>query len=151
MKLSRLLKIISLFLLLCSCDPTVFWKSLVTWNIENKSETTLVVKTIGGKTGTLIDIDTIFAGEFELLEKMSFNESGNALFQELYKSYNSITVETKEGDVLFDNTVLRDSSLWRLSLQQDVVESFSEYDTWYDYTFTITDEMLEAARKGGGE
>ena len=151
MKLSRLLKIISLFLLLCSCDPTVFWKSLVTWNIENKSETTLVVKTIGGKTGTLIDIDTIFAGEFELLEKMSFNESGNALFQELYKSYNSITVETKEGDVLFDNTVLRDSSLWRLSLQQEVVESFSEYDTWYDYTFTITDEMLEAARKGGGE
>lgn len=151
MKLSRLLKIISLFLLLCSCDPTVFWKSLVTWNIENKSETTLVVKTIGGKTGTLIDIDTIFAGEFELLEKMSFNESGNALFQELYKSYNSITVETKEGDVLFDNTVLRDSSLWRLSLQQDVVESFSEYDTWYDYTFTITDEMLEAASKGGGE
>ncbi|MBO5799423.1 MAG: hypothetical protein J6Q59_08950 [Paludibacteraceae bacterium] len=140
-----------MFLLLCSCDPTVFWKSLVTWNIENKSETTLVVKTIGGKTGTLIDIDTIFAGEFELLEKMSFNESGNALFQELYKSYNSITVETKEGDVLFDNTVLRDSSLWRLSLQQEVVESFSEYDTWYDYTFTITDEMLEAARKGGGE
>ncbi|MEE1542432.1 MAG: hypothetical protein UF067_08190 [Paludibacteraceae bacterium] len=140
-----------MFLLLCSCDPTVFWKSLVTWNIENKSETTLVVKTIGGKTGTLIDIDTIFAGEFELLEKMSFNESGNALFQELYKSYNSITVETKEGDVLFDNTVLRDSSLWRLSLQQDVVESFSEYDTWYDYTFTITDEMLEAASKGGGE
>jgi hypothetical protein len=78
------------------------------------------------------------------------------LFKSPSDEYCSVCIVDERGMCLFSKELLINSN-WSLDVKDgDLIpeidkSSYAKDDTWYDYTFTITDEMLEAARKGGGE
>jgi hypothetical protein len=158
MRLRRLFEIMSnaiIALILTSCDPTVHIENYVTWHIVNNSSETLKVRE-SWLCEDYIEYD-LSPGE-KILEGMEeCDYSDTSLFEGPTQDKCSIGVIDEMGVCCFSDTVLFDKSNWELNIKPaDSISGgdkpgFSEYNTWYDYTFTITDEMLEAARKGGGE
>lgn len=158
MKLRRLFNIITkvelLLLVLTSCDPIDHVDNYVSWSIENRSAENLEIwKFYDG--GNVVE-HSLFAGDDYKLNMEECYDSDTMAFESPIGKWDSVCVADEKGMSFFKKT-LSSKSNWCLSIKSgDSIPDgegpgFSEYDTWYDYTFTITDEMLEAARKGGGE
>ena len=153
MKLKKLLKrMLSplLLVLLMSCDKVETVKFYESWNVVNNSGELLVLETTWD---VYTDYDSLFVGDTIFWAE---KESDSLVCTKdiLADKYKNIIVKNDRGGVIFKSDVFFDENKWFLSVKNgDLVDKsvFIEFDTWYDYTFTITDEMLEAARKGGGE
>lgn len=157
MKSKTLLNVINctlLLLLLASCDRVVHIDSYVTWNIENRSSNKLTIRK-SYSCEKYIEHELLYGENYKLVCN-SYNHSDTSLFKSPSDEYCSVCIVDEGGKCLFSKELLINSN-WSLDVKDgDLIpeidkSSYAKDDTWYDYTFTITDEMLEAARKGGGE
>lgn len=158
MKLKTLLlliKVLALSLIGVSCDGVTVFDSCVSWRLVNESGEELKMRTQESWDCSFSDTILSDSGEFVFCV-FGEKHKDERLFKNPSSEYESISIETIDGIFVLDEKVLFESDRWTLIKKNgDLVpfqrSVFTEYDTWYDYTFTITDEMLEAARKGGGE
>jgi len=139
-----------LLVLLISCDKVKNVKYHESWSLVNNSGELLVLET---NWDIYTDYDSLFVGDtFFLADK-----GGEQLVcteDVLAERYKNIIVKEVGGGVILGKEAFFDEGNWALTIKDGELVGqsvFIEFDTWYDYTFTITDEMLEAARKGGGE
>ena len=157
MKLNTLLNFIikvMFALFLSSCGPLDHIDNRVTWNLVNNSSEILAVRKVG-IDGSEVEFQLLIGHRY-ILEGDECNHSDTSLFGKPSDNYLSVCV-LDSGSCYFSDELMSNKINWDLSIKPgdsipaEYVPSNREYDTWYDYTFTITDEMLEAARKGGGE
>ena len=156
MKLNTLLNFIIKVMFvpfLLSCGPLERVDSRVTWKVVNNSSEILTIRKIG-KDGGYADFK-MYIGDKHTLTGDDCEHS-DTLFRKPSDDYLSVCV-LDSGSCYFSEELMSNKINWSLSIKpgdsipDGKLPSNREYDTWYDYTFTITDEMLEAARKGGGE
>lgn len=139
---------------LLSCGPLERVDSRVTWKVVNNSSEILTIRKIG-KDGGYADFKMYMGDKYTLTGDDCYH-SDTSLFRKPSDDYLSVCVLDSDS-CYFSEELMSNKINWNLSIRPgDSIPdgegpSFNEYDTWYDYTFTITDEMLEAARKGGGE
>jgi hypothetical protein len=157
MKLNTLLNFIIKVMFvpfLLSCGPLERVDSRVTWKVVNNSSEILTIRKIG-KDGGYADFKMYMGDKYTLTGDDCYH-SDTSLFRKPSDDYLSVCVLDSDS-CYFSEELMSNKINWNLSIRPgDSIPdgegpSFNEYDTWYDYTFTITDEMLEAARKGGGE
>lgn len=155
----RLIKIFSSLFLLCSlasCDKVTVFDSYVSWRLINNSSADLVLKIEKGELAVKRKDSLLLRDAIYVMEVEVYDHGDTARFERPLDFCHVNCIDNVEGKTVVGAESLLDLGLWHLTVADGKSipfehSVFSEYDTWYDYTFTITDEMLEAARKGGGE